>query len=560
MEVHNVNGDLYAVDFSRMFPPEYSEYRGANLLYKLLRPELVISNKVPLSDDGLAAFSPPKDDNEIKEATERLMGPGDDILPYKFAEELLKLDINMYEAEMIFRLHEFGVNVRYLGLVYEKIIEINPVSEWRNRVAIEIIVRSFRKVMNEIFRDQCIRKNKIRKYYVHKQLQCSQCSQHSFIHSFLIDFNKIKSLLVLNLNRFMGNRKDDKRLKMDWQKMSLWDVIRHDISKRFVWRKATPPFFTRADLIATPHCIKIVVTLLSEFLGFTMYSDAWATLLNTSTYESPNPFHPGFVKNIFPRVKQMNISHHAKAVKLRNYIHNTEKKRILPSYIISGCLVNFQLALAREPSSVNTLRKYGQTLEEMWLALKRDPKKSATAAAYEKKIEWLFTKALSKDPSDGYSNFCLAVFYDMKGSTEKALEYYKKATEATNSVVPGRNAYELTMMGDCKLFTCGKSYCDGCSEALIGEVENLYRESIKVIPNNTKALNNLAILLCWQGRIKEAGVALCDAFRSCKKDFWRLGPNCDAFCSVVLGDHDLAKKIRIEAEKQEAQVEFTKYK
>lgn len=359
------------------------------------------------------------------------------------------------------------------------------------------------------------------------------------------------------MNRFLGNRRDDKRVKMEWQKMSLWDVIRYDIARRFVWKKSPAPFFARENLLSTPRCIKLVLTLLSDFLGFTMYTDAWATLMNLETYESTNPFHPGFVKAIFPRVKQMNISHHAKAVKLRNYIHNTEKKRILPRYIINGCIENFRLALAREPSSISTLRKYGQSLEEVWLAISKDPIKAATAKAYDKKIEWVFKEALRRDSNDSYSNFSLAVFYDMKGLTWKALEYYEKALQVTNAVIPSRNAYKLTMLGDCLLYSKGKSYCDGCSEGLIRNVEKLYRQSIEVIPNNTIALNNLAILLCWQGRIKEAGEVLLDAFRKCKKDFWRLGPNCEVFCKVVLGDSELAKRIKVEAEKQEAQMEIT---
>lgn len=364
-------------------------------------------------------------------------------------------------------------------------------------------------------------------------------------------------MLVINLNRFLGNRRDDKRMKMEWQRMSLWDVIRRDIARRFVWKKSTAPFFTRDNLLSTKHRIQLTLTLLSDFLGFTMYNDAWATLLELKTYESANPFHPGFVKAIFPRVKQMNISHHAKAVKLRNYIHNTDKKRVLPRYIINGCIENFRLALAREPSSVNTLRKYGQSLEEVWLAISKDPKKAATAAAYDKKIEWVFRKALDRDPNDSYSNFSLAVFYDMRGSTKQALEYYERALQATKTVIPSRNAYKLTMMGDCLLFSRGKSYCEGCSEKIVKEVEKMYKQSIEVIPNNTIALNNLAILLCWQGRLKEAGLVLCDALRKCKKDFWRLGPNCEAFCKFVLGDNDLAVKIKIEAEKQGTQVEIS---
>lgn len=59
LEVHRAvdSGDLYALDFSRIFPPEYNESTGPNTLYKLLRPELVKKFHIPLNNDALTRFS-----------------------------------------------------------------------------------------------------------------------------------------------------------------------------------------------------------------------------------------------------------------------------------------------------------------------------------------------------------------------------------------------------------------------------------------------------------------------------------------------------------------------
>lgn len=63
LEVHRATGsdDLYALDFSRLFPPEYSESTGPNTLCKLLRPELVKKFHIPLNNDALTRFSSRED-------------------------------------------------------------------------------------------------------------------------------------------------------------------------------------------------------------------------------------------------------------------------------------------------------------------------------------------------------------------------------------------------------------------------------------------------------------------------------------------------------------------
>lgn len=53
-----------------------------------------------------------------------LCGDRDDILPYQFAETLIKTDFDSYKNDLVFLLHEQGINIRYLGLVYKVIIII----------------------------------------------------------------------------------------------------------------------------------------------------------------------------------------------------------------------------------------------------------------------------------------------------------------------------------------------------------------------------------------------------------------------------------------------------
>lgn len=68
LEVHRAAGSdsLYALDFSRIFPPEYSESTGSNTLCRLLRPELVKRFHVPLNSDGLTPFSTEEDNAAVQ--------------------------------------------------------------------------------------------------------------------------------------------------------------------------------------------------------------------------------------------------------------------------------------------------------------------------------------------------------------------------------------------------------------------------------------------------------------------------------------------------------------
>ena len=48
-----------------------------------------------------------------------LRGDSENSLPNKFAEALVEKDFDSYKNDLVFLLHEEGINVRYLGIVYE---------------------------------------------------------------------------------------------------------------------------------------------------------------------------------------------------------------------------------------------------------------------------------------------------------------------------------------------------------------------------------------------------------------------------------------------------------
>ena len=129
---------FYVLDFARTFPPTAEPGTGpkSTFLYKLLRPEFVKTNSVPLSSDGFSAFGQDlkeEHESEIEEATARLL---QNVIPH-FATTILpglvpkRVDVptsgddsasgddqDYQEVENISeKIHRVGINVRYLGLV-----------------------------------------------------------------------------------------------------------------------------------------------------------------------------------------------------------------------------------------------------------------------------------------------------------------------------------------------------------------------------------------------------------------------------------------------------------
>jgi hypothetical protein len=90
-------------------------------LFQLLRPELVLSNSVPLSSDaltGLSKFDPDRlvHNGEVQDASTRLF---EKIIP-QFAQKLAKTEEETIKAstELCSMIHSAGINLRHLGLIW----------------------------------------------------------------------------------------------------------------------------------------------------------------------------------------------------------------------------------------------------------------------------------------------------------------------------------------------------------------------------------------------------------------------------------------------------------
>lgn len=135
--------DYYALDLARVFPPQNAtaKTKKQNVFYQKLNPRFVKAYKTPLNSDSFSKFHEPtnKDNNtdelNLQSATyDTLFG---EVVP-RFAQELLALPIpealsvqaSRFQASqskqgdfLISRLHEAGLNIRHLGLVWNIVEE-----------------------------------------------------------------------------------------------------------------------------------------------------------------------------------------------------------------------------------------------------------------------------------------------------------------------------------------------------------------------------------------------------------------------------------------------------
>lgn len=154
LEIHRgLDGQVYGLDFARMFPPEYmdqSSPKGA-FLSRLLRPEFVRCYKNPLCNDSYSKFLR-VDPNyrqyhtEIAEATHYLRTT---VIPATaaFFDSLSPESLD-YNPLSLF-LHRYGVNMRLLGLFYDSLRE--PYK--RRLVLVEMLARAIKHGLRTEWRE-----------------------------------------------------------------------------------------------------------------------------------------------------------------------------------------------------------------------------------------------------------------------------------------------------------------------------------------------------------------------------------------------------------------------
>ena len=361
---------------------------------------------------------------------EKLSGPGDDILPYTFADDLAKSLIEVHSADLIMHLHTAGVNVRYLGLVYRRLRERNPDSDWCCRVAAEILARSFRKVVNEELRrlgdgacDVRLGGRGDGTFQITTSFMEDCGSLGASGESWGINENVIMHTIIFCLNMFLGGSE------------CMIKKINQDIQERFIFNGAVYNF-TIDDILKKPNGKNIeqysygmptFMLLTTEFFNLDWYNDVWNSFMNDEKFFTRfTKFHYKSLKSVIPRVKEMNIAHHSSGIAMEKFYYNLKKQKVnkIPDHIFNSVTENFRLALLRMPSSSNSLRRYARSLSEAQDNAGADEKRKS---ALKSKLEYIYAR-ISKDDT-AYSLYYAAVYYDKKGEIKFARGLYKRSLE-----------------------------------------------------------------------------------------------------------------------------------
>lgn len=123
MEIHKgLDGNLYACDFARIFPPQDPKILGKlhnSYLFRSFRPEFVMKYSKNLSSDAFCDWgyhNRALNDSEVTEATLYLHQKTIPILAAELdAENMKPEELTLHDVTETF--HRHGVNLRYMGIV-----------------------------------------------------------------------------------------------------------------------------------------------------------------------------------------------------------------------------------------------------------------------------------------------------------------------------------------------------------------------------------------------------------------------------------------------------------
>jgi len=135
VEVHlsAKDGRFYVLDLQRLFPAVTPKPKSKECLYLQFRPEFIAKHPKPLSSDVFSRWGEHDHQVHNKEARDAFQQLQNETIPVFVKEFLHKLqtlekqeDLDAYERKdgLITDLHTHGINVRYLGRVFDLLPEV----------------------------------------------------------------------------------------------------------------------------------------------------------------------------------------------------------------------------------------------------------------------------------------------------------------------------------------------------------------------------------------------------------------------------------------------------
>eukprot|EP01103_Thecamoeba_quadrilineata_P017072 TRINITY_DN5918_c0_g1_i1.p1 TRINITY_DN5918_c0_g1~~TRINITY_DN5918_c0_g1_i1.p1 ORF type:complete len:585 (+),score=95.88 TRINITY_DN5918_c0_g1_i1:3-1757(+) len=409
------DGKHYLLDFSRTWPPETPKpgVKSAHL-YRLLRPELVKTNRVPLCSDAFSGFiaAQPKvleHNQEIREATSRLIN---EVIP-NFSVKLSRRVVQettqgqLEKFRLVEVVHSEGINIRYLG-------RLRAVCAHDNVKTLLFIHMAARVIKN------CLRlrlREKMKELKVPLQEPCVRV---------VVDY----------LNLVFGESPASDAYWNSELKQGIHMKFEEGLSRK------------EAE---AGYALKCILDLLSDervdgklmlFKNIRKMTGLhFSTRLLKDFEENRNawlsrgeqPFDDTDLKEIGLRVKHMNIIAHAEGVffKVKGNV-NWDRDPVVSKRFYRKATKKFLEALDTDPNNSDTLCNMAEVSQRLIEGESRGlaHMKFAETDPAVQETQDFYLRAIRSNPNDATALFHFAQFLDKCNRPKEAQDYYLRSLEA----------------------------------------------------------------------------------------------------------------------------------
>ena len=381
---------------------KYTEY-----LYRHFRKEFVwrFANLEEggglLSPDALNKVSS-TEENEIQAKAEEYYR---DHVPREVVNYLNSIEkhVKVFSDDLVRIVHYHGLNLCDLGWVFYL---LPPESPWRRRILVEVAARSFRRVVNNVLR--------------------------GYVSTGDVHMSEVKKKIAELFNDVLGTKKNTgEQGKKVWECMNAW--------KNECFPSLSDVTLKREHIIQDgeerDYMLGNFMWVASELLGVAWEPALWNNIQEPLYFNThAEPFTAALVRDVHPRVMEMNIAHHAQGVAQMSSDRESDDSKAA----LEAAMRSLKQALDRQPTNEHTLDRLARVYSGL-AAKKGQPEE--LRAEYELKAEYLLkmAKDVPKPHADSLFAWGLHLLTSLKDDAdeatkkrafEEARESFKKALAA----------------------------------------------------------------------------------------------------------------------------------
>ena len=391
------------VDPTRLCPPVSPRFRSTqrnSALSMHMRPELVrkyyLEHGRGLSGDAYHACSLPGDNKSVHAACEEMLPAA----VHRVAEHLSTLDCSTFCDLLGFVVHFHGVNLRYLGDVYDKLADLDSphARDWQQRIKVEVAARSFRRVADALLRQGAEKRSVLASQTRSVVLQLYNCALSTIDeHGHRKVWERINEWAQ---SRFPAGMVSGANLESESDDDDYDDYNddkeddKEKVESRDTWETVV---LSRDDVLVEgkEYLLECFLATTSELLGAPLAPELWARRRNLEYFRDARrlPFDVTLVGSLHPRVVRMNMAEHAQAMALYCTLDCSEENARKIAEL-------FKRALERQPTNPKTIESLARAYNT--LARKVAEKRPDEAEQLREREKYLLERGLKVPEVPGY--------------------------------------------------------------------------------------------------------------------------------------------------------------